>query len=185
VAHARRWAAGRALDRVRIEWKEDVRRWHPGQDWIWQPGGLGVFDPGINALSIATLILPPFFVTSAELEFPTNRAAPIAATLAFNLADGAAMSAAFDWRQIGPQSWDIRIDARDGSTLHLSKGGDALTIDGEPVALAPGREYASIYDSFANLIANRCSDVDVRPLQHVADAFMLGRHIAVAPFHDG
>ena len=39
-----------------IIWKEDVRRWHPGQAWIWEPGGFGVFDPGINALSIATHI---------------------------------------------------------------------------------------------------------------------------------
>ena len=41
-----------------ISWKEDVRRWHPGQAWIWQPAGFGVFDPGINALSILTEILP-------------------------------------------------------------------------------------------------------------------------------
>ena len=41
-----------------IDWKEDVRRWHPNQDWIWRAGGFGVFDPGINALSIATHILP-------------------------------------------------------------------------------------------------------------------------------
>jgi D-galactose 1-dehydrogenase len=43
---------------VNVIWREDVRVWHPGQDWIWQPGGLGVFDPGINALSIITHILP-------------------------------------------------------------------------------------------------------------------------------
>ncbi len=41
-----------------ITWREDVRSWHPGQDWIWEPGGMGVFDPGINALSILTEILP-------------------------------------------------------------------------------------------------------------------------------
>ena len=29
-----------------------------GQDWIWQQGGFGVFDPGINALSILTRIMP-------------------------------------------------------------------------------------------------------------------------------
>ncbi|MFX5656779.1 hypothetical protein ABTE24_21610, partial [Acinetobacter baumannii] len=44
--------------KVKVIWREDVRHWHPDQEWIWQPGGLGVFDPGINALSIVTEILP-------------------------------------------------------------------------------------------------------------------------------
>ena len=52
VEAARDWLATRTLQSVQIDWKEDVRKWHPGQAWIWQPGGLGVFDPGINALSI-------------------------------------------------------------------------------------------------------------------------------------
>ena len=44
-------------------------RWHPGQEWIWQAGGFGVFDPGINALSIMTKILPaPVFVRRADLQ---------------------------------------------------------------------------------------------------------------------
>ena len=59
-----------------------MRRWHPGQEWIWKAGGFGVFDPGINALSIATHIIPKsFFVTSAILDFPDNRQAPIAAVV--------------------------------------------------------------------------------------------------------
>src|ERR1043166_7136999 len=43
---------------LQINWREDVRKWHPGQEWVWAPDGFGVFDPGINALSIATRILP-------------------------------------------------------------------------------------------------------------------------------
>ncbi len=39
-----------------------------------EPGGLGVIDPGINALSIVTAILPkPVHLVSAELEFPEGR----------------------------------------------------------------------------------------------------------------
>lgn len=84
VAPARAWLAERKIDSVSIVWREDVRVWHPGQAWIWQPGGLGVFDPGINALSIATHILPrPFFLKDATLILPDNRAAPIAADLHF------------------------------------------------------------------------------------------------------
>ena len=82
VEPARSWLASRRIRSVHVEWKEDVRVWHPGQSWIFEPGGLGVFDPGINALSILTRILPePVFVAAAELCFPANREAPIAATL--------------------------------------------------------------------------------------------------------
>ena len=53
-----------------MDWKEDVTHWHPGQKWIWQAGGLGVFDPGINGLSILTRIMPHgIFLTGAELPF--------------------------------------------------------------------------------------------------------------------
>ena len=27
--------------KVRIDWRESVRKWHPGQDWVWEPGGFG------------------------------------------------------------------------------------------------------------------------------------------------
>ena len=58
VEMTRAWLSQRKIRSAQINWKEDVRRWHPGQQWIWEPGGLGVFDPGINALSILTRILP-------------------------------------------------------------------------------------------------------------------------------
>jgi predicted dehydrogenase len=50
--------AGKRIESMEIHWHEDVRKWHPGQQWIWEPGGFGVFDPGINAFSIATRIFP-------------------------------------------------------------------------------------------------------------------------------
>src|SRR6185437_455548 len=101
VEAARSFLAGTRIRSATINWKEDVRRWHPNQDWIWQPGGLGVFDPGINALSIATHILPAMFITAATLEFPENRAAPIAAKIGFRTTDGFPVAADFDWRETG------------------------------------------------------------------------------------
>ena len=55
----------------------------PGQRWIWEPGGFGVFDPGINAFSIATKIFPGgLFVRSAELCLSRENAqTPIAAEI--------------------------------------------------------------------------------------------------------
>ena len=60
---------------MEILWHEDVHKWHPGQQWIWEPGGFGVFDPGINAFSIATKIFPGgLFVQSRRPErSPTTR----------------------------------------------------------------------------------------------------------------
>lgn len=184
VAPAKAWLAGRRVTGAAIVWREDVRKWHPGQAWIWDAGGMGVFDPGINALSILTEIMPaPVHLTSAELEFPENRDTPIAARLAFADAAGAAVTADFDWRQTGPQTWDIAVDTDRGS-LKLSAGGAALEIDGRAVDQAPEAEYDGIYARFAALLAAGTSDVDASPLVHVADAFMLGRRIVTDPFHD-
>ena len=184
VAAAKAWLAGRRILRAHIDWKEDVRHWHPGQDWIWEPGGLGVFDPGINALSILTEILPaPVHLTAAELTFPENRAQPIAADLRFAGADGLAVTAAFDWRQTGPQTWDIAVETGDGR-LVLSEGGAKLALDGQPLETTGSGEYPDLYRRFAELIPAGDIDVDVAPLIHVADAFLMGRRLTTDAFHD-
>lgn len=182
VAQAREWLAGREIRAVEIEWKEDVRVWHPGQAWIWEPGGMGVFDPGINALSIATEILPmPFFLRSATLTVPSNCQTPIAADLTFSDVQETPIQAAFDFRQTGPQTWDIHVDTEAGR-LSLTQGGSRLSIDGHVELEAEEREYPTLYARFAELVAGRTSDVDVAPLRHVADAFLLGRRERVAAY---
>ncbi|MBO9558040.1 MAG: gfo/Idh/MocA family oxidoreductase, partial [Caulobacter sp.] len=182
VQPARDWLAGKTITAARINWREDVRVWHPGQDWIWEPGGLGVFDPGINALSIATAVLPrPFFLTSATLHVPENRQSPIQAELDFADTVGTPVRAEFDFLQTGPQSWDIEIDT-DAGALRLSHGGAKLWIDGALVHEASEAEYPGLYARFAELIAAGESDVDVTPLRHVADAFLLGRRVPAPAF---
>jgi D-galactose 1-dehydrogenase len=182
VAPARDWLAGKAIQAVRINWREDVRVWHPGQDWIWEAGGLGVFDPGINALSIATAILPaPFFLTGAVLHVPENCQSPIQAELDFVDAAGAPIRAEFDFLQTGPQSWDIEVET-DGGLLKLSHGGAKLWINDALVHEGPDAEYPGLYDAFARLVAGKTSDVDVSPLRHVADAFLLGRRVVAPAF---
>ncbi|GAB3507766.1 Gfo/Idh/MocA family protein [Pseudoxanthomonas daejeonensis] len=184
VEAAREFLAGTRIRSMRVAWKEDVRQWHPGQEWIWQPGGLGVFDPGINALSIVTRILPnPVFVTAAMLEFPENRDAPIAASITFSDAEGLDLAAEFDWRQTGRQSWDI-VALTDAGEMLLSEGGARLSIDGRVVHEQPEQEYPMLYRRFVAIIRAGESDVDLAPLRHVADAFMLGRRRQVDAFHD-
>ena len=181
VAPAKAWLADKSVRRAHITWREDVRKWHPGQDWVFEPGGMGVFDPGINALSILTDILPmPVHVTAATLEFPENRDTPIAAQIQFS----ANVSADFDWRQEGPQTWDIVVET-DAGTLDLKMGGNRLFIDGRETAGEDTimGEYPALYARMAELVRAGTSDVDLAPMVHVADALTLGRRKTVAAFH--
>ena len=184
VEPARQLLAGRKITAVDIIWKEDVRVWHPGQAWIFEPGGLGVFDPGINALSILTRVLPqPLFVTRSEFGVPVNRAAPIVADLKLADSAGLPITAAFDFRQTGQQSWDIRFETDKGPVM-LSLGGRRL-VDGDSVLVdAQDEEYPLLYRRFVELAAQGHSDVDLAPFQLVADAFLLARSRTVEAFED-
>jgi D-galactose 1-dehydrogenase len=182
VEPAREWLAGRRVISATVNWKEDVRVWHPGQKWIWETGGLGVFDPGINALAILTRIIPRSLVLkTAELSFPANCETPIAAQLALQCSDGASLRVNLDFLQTGPQTWDMEIET-DAGRLNLSMGGTRMIVDGKPVDIAPSDEYPNMYAHFAGLVHQRRIDADVAPLQLVADAFLCGRRVEVAPF---
>jgi D-galactose 1-dehydrogenase len=190
VAAAKAWLKGKRLRSFKVTWKEDVRRWHPGQAWIWQAGGLGVFDPGINALSIVTEILPdPVHLTGAVLEFPENRDTPIAASLSFFHPHGGDVSAVFDWRQDGDQIWTIEADT-DGGSLLLADGGAKLAIDGHWQAETHddgnplNGEYPRLYSRMAALVRSGDIDMDLSPMTHVADAFLLGTRVTVDPFDE-
>jgi D-galactose 1-dehydrogenase len=184
VDNARRWLEGRSIRKVIVRWKEDVRKWHPGQQWIWQPGGLGVFDPGVNALSIITKILPrSIFVVEATLLYPANRDTPIAARLALGDGTGMIIDAEFDFRQTGEQTWDIVVET-DAGQLKLQQGGSTMQVNERAVDIAPSGEYPSLYRQFARLIRDGKTDVDLAPFQLVADAFLLGRREIVEPFSD-
>jgi predicted dehydrogenase len=182
VHAARQWLTARPVRRGSIIWREDFRHWHPGQAWLCTPGGFGVFDPGINALSILTQILPrPVAVQSAEFEVPKNWQAPIAARLSLMTA-GAAIATDFDFRHDSPRTWNIEIEAETGETLSLREGGDSLSIDGGPEIRACNAEYKGIYTRFSDLIAAGESDVDATPLQLVADAFRIARTAVTESF---
>jgi D-galactose 1-dehydrogenase len=188
VAPAARLLRERRLRHAHVAWKEDVRRWHPGQTWIWQAGGFGVLDAGINALSILTqLIDGPIIATSARLLVPSNCDAPMAASVELVGDSGLEISAEFDFRHTGTQTWDIDLTT-DAGPMKLSAGGGLLTVGNERVAPDPGglaNEYASIYRRFAELIATGQTEADARPLRLVADILLVAKHIAIEPFDMG
>jgi D-galactose 1-dehydrogenase len=185
VAPAQRLLQQQTLQQARVTWKEDVRQWHPGQTWIWEAGGFGVLDPGINAISILTqIIAEPIFAKSARLYVPSNCAAPIAAELEFVTDRGVGISAALDFRHTGTQTWDIDL-ATDQGSIKLSAGGGQLTVGADSVPPDPGAiasEYEDIYGRFAELIRQEKSEVDARPLQLVADIFLIAKHVSVEAF---
>jgi D-galactose 1-dehydrogenase/L-arabinose 1- dehydrogenase len=182
VDAAAQWLADRPILSVEVVWREDVRVWHPGQDWLLAEGGFGVFDPAINALSILTRILPaPLALSSADLFVPGNRAAPMAARLA--LRTGAApVSADLSILAEGPPQWDISVRTADGD-LMLGAGGHSLSIDGVPRPSSDNAEYPRLYRRFASLIDGAASDFDLIPLAQVDQAMARGQVHSIADFH--
>jgi predicted dehydrogenase len=177
--------AGKRIKSLAIHWHEDVHKWHPGQQWIWQPGGFGVFDPGINAFSIATKIFPGgLFVQSADLSVPENAQTAIAADVVFYSpeADGP-LTASLDWRKTEGEEWTITVEANDGTKVRLENGGARLIIGDQATADGGIGEYPDIYRTFADLIDNRRSLVDVAPLRLVADCLLVGGRRLVEAVH--
>ncbi len=187
VLHARRLLEGETVKAMTITWKEDVRRWHPGQKWIWTAGGFGVFDPGINALSIVTEIMPsPVFVTSADLTFPSNCDAPIAASLRFR-------TSAHATRASSPSSTGGRPARRPGtspsrprrepgSSCRTAARGSRSTASSTSSARRTNTRISTTALPSSSGTAARWSTP--APLRLVADAFMVGRRLATDPFHD-
>ncbi len=106
---------------------------------------------------------------------PTSRSPPARAATSRPL---------FDWRQTGPQSWDIEIETATGTKLKLSGGGSRLDVDGRTIVDEKAEEYEGIYRRFDALLTAGESEVDVAPFRLVADAFMIGRRIEVEAFED-
>lgn len=185
VEAAARALAGKRIASMAIHWHEDVHKWHPGQQWIWDPGGFGVFDPGINAFSISTRIFPgSLFVQSADLSIPENAQTAIAADVTFYSPDAdGPLTASLDWRRTEGEEWTITVEATDGTTVRLEDGGARLILNGEVSTDNGIGEYPDIYRTFVDLIDKRRSLVDVAPLRLVADCLLVGGRRVVEAVH--
>ena len=183
VDSAAKALAGKRIKSMQIHWHEDVHKWHPGQQWIWEPGGFGVFDPGINAFSIATKIFPgSLFVKSAELSFPEDAQTPIVADVVFYSPDAdGELTASLDWRRTEGEEWTITIETADGTTVRLEDGGARLILDDQTSADNGIGEYPDIYRRFVDLIDERRSLIDVAPFRLVADCLLVGGRKSVGP----
>jgi D-galactose 1-dehydrogenase len=181
VAAARAWLAGRTIRSGRLVWREDAHRWHPGQHWLWQPGGLGVFDPTINAFSILTAITDaPWSIARSDFQIPAGLHAPISAQLEMRVG-GASVAADLHFHDDDTAEWTIALETDDGM-LELRDGGATLSIDGGEARHEGKAEYPAVYGHFADLIAQGRSEIDARPLRLVADAFLLAKISEVESF---
>jgi len=177
--------AGKRIRSMEILWHEDVHKWHPGQQWIWEAGGFGVFDPGINAFSIATKIFPGgLFVKSAEFSVPENAQTPIAADIVFSSPEAEGpLTASLDWRRAEGEEWTISVTTVEGTSVRLENGGARLLLDGQPQEDSGIGEYPDIYRQFVQLIDERRSLVDVAPFRLVADCLLIGSRRTVDPVY--
>lgn len=183
VAAAAQALAGEPIASMKIVWHEDVHKWHPGQRWIWEPGGFGVFDPGINAFSILTKIFPgKLFVSESDLHFPEDSDTPVAADIRFSspVADGP-LDCSLDFRRTEGEEWTITIATGSGREVRLTDGGSRLFLDGAEQECEGAGEYPALYKRFVDLIDERRSQVDTAPLRLVADTLLVARRHSVAP----
>tara|TARA_A100001037_G_scaffold78147_3_gene70056 strand:+ start:1943 stop:2896 length:954 start_codon:yes stop_codon:yes gene_type:complete len=195
VSPAKEWLADKVIEEATVTWHEDIRQFHVNnagddrdrgghrgvrnQDWIFEPGGIGVFDTGINAISILTEIIPhPLRVTEASLVYPENRGQPIQAELIFD----SVVRASFNFRHEGKPIWDMHI-VTDQGELRLERSATILRIDGVQYELGPSQEYARLYSRMSELILSGESEVNVDPLIVVADIFMIGTRHGSVPFN--
>jgi len=138
-------------------------------------------DSGVVRL---TGILPGVpALRDAELSYPANCETPIAAKLMLTTLGGAPARAEFDIRHTRTQTWDIEVVTESG-TLALSMGASVLELNDRGVDLPVSEAYPSVYAHFAELVSKRAIDVDVAPLQLVAEAFLSGRRVVVETFLD-
>lgn len=172
---------GSRIRGMNVQWHEDVNKWHPNQPWIWQEGGFGVFDPGINALSMITMVFPAELeVAQSELWVPTNACTPIAAKLLLrsDVADEL-MLVSLDWRA-QDEIWRIDIETDNGKRVQIANGGHLVTIDDVAVPNSDD-EYSWIYSDFASLLSAGVSYVDLRPLRLVEEAMLTSGKNGVQP----
>lgn len=182
VPAAEKWVRAHEIQNGQITWRENAQKWHPGQDWIWRDGGFGVFDPGMNALSILTRILPhEWKPDDAKIFVPTNVETPNRADFSL-IHENLEIKTHFEFHDHDDDTWAIELHAKNGSSMELYEGGAGLRIDGSEVkrSLVVG-EYDGVYTRFAELIMNDQSDFDFSPLKIIDDVFATADIFASAP----
>ena len=144
VEAARAFLAGTTIRAARIDWKEDVRRWHP------EPG-LDLAGRRLRRVrsrhqrAVDRHPHPACDVHHCgQARLPRKPRRADRRQVSFRDLDGVPVPMDFDWLQTGPQTWDISAET-DAGTMVLSSGGAKLAIDGRIVHEEPEAEYPMLY----------------------------------------
>lgn len=179
--HIKQWLQKHSgsLESVQVNWKESVRKWHPGQTWVTQKNPIGNFCEGVlemvfNPLSLLVAVLGRLEFMSSRLVIPSNWETPISGE--FKLVTSSSnkkvsLTGSFAWDYEPETSgapeeiWTMTFHATT-STMHLEDGGSQVYVDGHRITTQPtaeyqlGPEYGNLYRQFSTLIANKACAVD-------------------------
>ena len=183
VEPAREWLRKRKIGNITVTWKEDVRIWASRPDVDMDGRRLGRIRSGNQCAVHSDPHRSPPAGAEGGRTFVSAQFgdADSGQSLAHRLV---LHSGARGIRRSADRPTDLehrRLKTHSGA-LRLSMGGKTLAIDGQEVPCASAAEYPDLYSHFADLVYSRRVDVDVAPLQLVADAFLCGRRIEVEPF---
>lgn len=166
-------------EHIAIEWREDFERWHAGQAWPWRPGGFGVFDSGINALSILCHVLPDieFRVEHAQFRVPEGAATPASVEMHLSW-DGGTGEVAFEWRKGGSDDvWDMSVlGADEAGKIDMLCLRDVRTLLKDSTVLVTSsndEEYAGVYLDFSRAIDAGIPRVSLKEMRIIEDAAMI------------
>ncbi len=170
---------------VDIRYREDVRRYHVGSDWVFdqQAGGGGVLmDSGINAMSIMTAILPEsccYQILEAAFGYTEGFNVETRADVTFTFGTGGIGRLVMDWMHEGPETRKItctttnHVYTIDLVQNSLHKDGNMLFGADRPTlqTVDQHREYRELYREFGRHLRNRKSHTSCTELEFVADAY--------------
>ena len=175
--------AGKRIKSMDIHWHEDVHKWHPGQQWIWEPGGFGCSTPAsthCRSRPRSSRGGCSFKRPSSKCRKMRRRRSPPTSPFRAPQADGP-LRASLDWRRTEGEEWTITVEASDGTLVRLEDGGAKLLLNGEERPDQDIGEYPDIYRTFLDLIDERRSLVDIAPFRLVADFLLLAKTTRVDP----
>ena len=178
------------IKRIDIQYAEYVLNYHSPDGWIFNPeiaGGGVLMDSGINALSIATYVLPKsttFSVGNVQLNKASGFKVETGAHVSFSFGDNKKGTISMDWMHQGHEIRQVTfVTDQDEYTVDivrntLSKNGEVLmSTDEARETVDQESEYRRVYRDFASHLVNRESLTSTREIGFIQEAYRKAGHI--------
>ena len=162
VEAARSALRGQTVERVCIEYRENVHAYHAVDKWVFLPhlaGGGVLMDSGVNALSILNVVAPSTLagpIDSAKLSYVPSIAVEVGASVSWRFADGSGFGELeMDWRWEGPESRRLTVVTSEHEYVldlvqeQLFEDGAELFDGSDRRQVDQHAEYRGVYRDFA------------------------------------